>query len=407
MSPIAGRDGAPLIFLVAGEPSGDAIGARLMAALKRQTVGRIQFAGVGGERMASEGLESLFPIGELAVMGILEVLPHIRNILRRIRETARAAEALRPAAIVTIDSPSFTLEVSQRLKGKGMRLIHYVAPSVWAWKPWRAKQMARYLDHLLTLLPFEPPYFEKHGLATTFVGYPAVEVAAEAGDAEVFRDKYGIPREAPILCVLPGSRRGEVKRLLPVFAKTVSRLRGDFPALHAVVPTVATVAETVARSTADWPVPVAVVRDADDKASAFAAARAALAASGTVAVELAAAGCPAVIAYRMNSATALLALLLVRVDFASPVNLVLGRAAQPEFIQLNCTPRKLAAAVGSLLGNSPTRQAQLADCREAIRRLGGDGETPSTRAARAVLGVIGASAKAENSYDGEKMEEGA
>ncbi len=402
-----GRGEAPLVFLVAGEPSGDAIGARLMAALKHQTAGHIRFAGVGGERMASEGLESLFPIGELAVMGILEVLPHIRKILRRIRQTARAADALRPAAVVTIDSPSFTLEVSQRLKGRGMRLIHYVAPSVWAWKPWRARQIARYLDHLLTLLPFESPYFEKHGLATTFVGYPAVEGAAEGDDALAFRDKHGIPRDAPILCVLPGSRRGEVKRLLPVFVKTVARLRVDFPELRVVVPTVSTVAETVAGSTGDWAVPVTIVRDAGDMAGAFAAARAALAASGTVAVELAAAGCPAVIAYRMNYATALLALCLVRVDFASPVNLVLGRAAQPEFIQLNCTPRKLAVAVRVLLADSPARQAQLADCREAILRLGGGGEMPSARAARAVLRVIGASATAENDYDGENLEEGA
>jgi lipid-A-disaccharide synthase len=171
-----GAGQGPLIFLIAGEPSGDQLGAALMSALRQETGGAARFAGLGGTRMAEQGLQSLFPTEELAIMGIVEVLPRALAVYRRIRETVAAVRSIKPDALVTIDSPSFSLEVSQRLKGEGFPLIHYVAPSVWAWKPWRARQMAGYLDHLLALLPFEPPYFERHGLPTTFVGHPAVEV---------------------------------------------------------------------------------------------------------------------------------------------------------------------------------------------------------------------------------------
>ena len=228
---------APLVFLVAGEPSGDQLGARLMAALREESGGQLRFAGVGGERMAEAGLESLFPIHELAVMGIIEVIPKIPLVLRRVRETAAAARAARPAALVTIDAPSFTLEVSERLKGEGFPRIHYVAPSVWAWKPWRAKSMAGYLDHLLALLPFEPPYFERHGLATTVVGHPAVEAANERRlDPAAFRRRHGLPEAATAVCVLPGSRMGEVRRHEPVMAGALALLKKRLPDLHALAP---------------------------------------------------------------------------------------------------------------------------------------------------------------------------
>ena len=306
---------APLIFLVAGEPSGDLLGARLMAALKAETGGQVRFAGVGGARMAEEGLTSLFPIGELAVMGIVEVLPHALNIYRRIRQTVAAAEAARPAALVTIDSPSFTLEVSQRLRGRGFPLIHYVAPSVWAWKAWRAKHIARFLDHLLALLPFEPPYFETHGLRTTFVGHPAIEMGQVAVDPARFRARHGIASAAPLLTVLPGSRRGEVARLAPVFGATLGLLASRHEGLRAVVPTVETVAAQVEAAAGAWPVPTAVLRDPAEKYEAFAASTAALAASGTVAVELAVAGLPAVIGYRLNWLSGALARRLVKAKY--------------------------------------------------------------------------------------------
>jgi lipid-A-disaccharide synthase len=387
--------GGPLIFLVAGEPSGDLLGARLMAALKARTGGNVRFAGVGGAAMAREGLHSLVPIGELSVMGLLEVIPHLPRILGHMRRTVQAARSLRPAAVVTIDAPNFSLEVAKRLAGGGAPLIHFVAPSVWAWKPWRARRIAKYLDHLLTLLPFEPPYFERHGLATTFVGHPAVEAPAGA-DPKVFRQSHGIPEAAPLLCVLPGSRRGETARLLPVFRDTLALLRARVPDLHVVVPTVPNVAEDVASAAQDWPVPSVVLRDPAAKYDAFAASYAALAASGTVAVELAVAGVPSVVAYRLSPLTAFLARRLLKVRYVSLPNILLDRAAQPELLQENCTPANLAGALERLLTDPAARAAQKADAAAAVALLKGGTESPSQRAARCILDLIATGAPARN-----------
>ncbi len=379
---------APLIFLMAGEPSGDLLGARLMAALKAETGGRVRFAGIGGDRMAGEGLDSLFPIDELAVMGLVEVLPHALRIYRRIRQTTAAAVRARPDALVTIDSPGFTLRVSRRLKGRGFPLIHYVAPSVWAWKAWRARQVAGYLDLLLTLLPFEPPYFEAHGLAARFVGHPALEAAPAPGPRAAFRKAHGIPDEAPLLCLLPGSRQGEVRRLAPVFGETLVHLMRTLPALHAVVPTVRSVAGRVAAAVRSWPAPTVVVQGQAGKSAAFAACDAALAASGTVSVELAAAGLPAVLAYRVNWLTGHLAAHLLKVPHVGLPSLVLGREVQPELLQQDCTAERLAPAVARLLSDPAARQAQIAAYREVLARLRAGEEPPSRLAARQVLAAI-------------------
>jgi lipid-A-disaccharide synthase len=385
--PGGGQD-SPLIFIVAGEPSGDLLGARLMAALRAETGGRIRFAGVGGERMAAEGLRSQVPIDQLAVMGIFEVLPHALRILRIIRQTAATARTLRPAAVVTIDSPNFSLEVSQRLRGLGVPLIHYVAPSVWAWKPWRAARMARSVDHLLTLLPFEAPYFEKHGLATTFVGHPAIEAAQEPVDPAAFRAAHGVPAAAQAICVLPGSRRGEVRRLAPVFGATLQRLAARIPDLCVVVPTVSTVVADVSALIQEWPVPAIVLSDPREKAAAIAAADVALAASGTVAVELAVAGVAAVIAYRVSPLTAFVARRVIKLPYASLPNILLGREVQPEFIQENCTPDNLAPALIHLLQDPKARAAQIAAAGEAVAMLRPEGALPSIRAARTILRLV-------------------
>jgi lipid-A-disaccharide synthase len=370
----------PLIFLIAGEPSGDLLGARLMAALKAETGGRIRFAGIGGEQMTAEGLESRFPIHELAVMGFLEVVPHLLTILRRIRESVAAVKALRPDAVVTIDSPSFTLEIAERLKGEGVPLIHFVAPQVWAWKPWRAKSISRYLDRLLVLLPFEPPYFEKHGLKTHFVGHPAVEGAA--------RREADSTAEAPCLAVLPGSRRGEVAKLLPVFAEVVRGLLPRHPGLRVVIPTVETVAEVVRARTAGWPLPVKVVRGAEAKAAAFRGANVALAASGTVALELAVAGVPTVVAYRLSGIGSFLDPKWLRVPFVSLVNLIAGREVQPEYLQRRCRSADILPAVERLLSDPAARQAQRDGAAGVVAALTPPEGTPSQAAARAVLAAL-------------------
>lgn len=388
-APPATDTDAPLLFLIAGEPSGDQLGARLMAALSDETKGRIRFAGVGGDAMEAHGLKSLVPIESLSVMGLIEVLPHIPRILRSIREVAAAAKAARPAAVVTIDSPTFSLRVSKRLAGSGIPLIHYVAPSVWAWRPGRARHLAGFLDHLLALLPFEPPYFERHGLPTTFIGHPAVEAAGGAPSRDGARRALGLAPEAPVLCLLPGSRQGEVGRLLPIFGETVALLRGRFPGLAVIVPTVQTVGDRVAKAIALWPGSNRVVRGRDQKLQAFAAADCALAASGTVAVELAAARLPAVIAYRVSPVSAFLARRLIKVRYASLMNLLLDHEAQPEFLQERCTAENLATAIGTLITDPAARAAQVAAADQAIAALRPAGETPSGRAARTILGLIG------------------
>ena len=380
---------APLVFLIAGEPSGDRLAARLVRALREETGGNIRFAGVGGDQMAAEGVESLFPIDDLAVMGIIEVLPSIRLVYQRMKETLRAIRELRPDVVVTVDAPSFTLEVSERLKKNGIPLVHYVAPSVWAWKPWRAKQMARYLDHLLALLPFEPPYFEKHGLETTFVGHPAVEDRPAKDDARYFRARNGIPEKAKLVCMLPGSRSGEVRRLSPVFGECLDYIRSVYPDTVAVVPTVKSVARQVRQAVQDWPVPAVVVEGNELKRQAYASADVAIAASGTVAVELAVAGLPAVITYRTNPITAWIAPYVVKVRFVSLPNLLLDRQVQPELLQKDCNGMQIATEACQLLHDAEARKAQRTAYREVVKLLTPETGSPSQRAAQVILRLIG------------------
>ncbi|MCG8507712.1 MAG: lipid-A-disaccharide synthase [Rhodospirillales bacterium] len=385
-----GRRTDPLIFLIAGEPSGDLLGGRLMAALKAQTGGAVRFSGVGGDAMAAEGLVSLFPMADLSVMGLTEVLPRLPLLLKRISETADAARKARPAAVVTIDSPDFSFRVAKRLKGAGFPLIHYVAPTVWAWRPGRAEKIARFLDHLLALFPFEPPYFDAVGLPCTFVGHSVVESGAGAGDGADFRRRHGIGADSPLVCVLPGSRFSETSRLLPVFAETAARLSAAKPGLSIVMPLAETVAGPIADTVNSWPPPVVAVRGEEEKYAAFAAADVALAASGTVALELAMAGLPSVIAYRLNPLTAWIARRMIRVKYANLINITLDRPAVPEFLQKDCTADSLTAALIGLLDDEAARNAQIAAARQAISLMGGEGPPPSHRAASAILRVISA-----------------
>jgi lipid-A-disaccharide synthase len=381
---------APLIFIIAGEPSGDALGGALMAALKQRAGGAVRFAGIGGERMAEEGLRSLVPLHELAIMGIAEVLPRARRILRLVRETADRVATLQPAAVVTIDSSGFTWRVAENLRRRGERvtLIHYVAPMVWAWRKAKARKVARWYDHLMTLLPFEPAYFTALGLSCSYVGHPVLESGAERGDGAAFRRRYGIAADAQVLCLLPGSRRGEVNRLLPIYRRTVIALRQRHPRLMIVLPTIGLVAEAVGAATRTWPVPVTIVHGLAEKYAAFAASDLALAASGTVALELAMAELPAVIAYKMNPITGFLARRIVETRFVNLVNVILGRLVIPELLLEECTADRLSSALDALLGDAAARAAQVAGYRESLARLGQGGTAPSLRAADTVLAIM-------------------
>lgn len=391
-SDIAGPEPAPFFYVIAGEASGDVLGAGLIRALRELTGGRVRFAGIGGELMAREGVESLFPISEMAVMGVFEILPHAPRLLRRISETVDDVMARAPDALITIDSKAFTMRVARRLRksreagGPRIPLIHMVAPTVWAWRPGRAKVIAGFLDHLLALFPFEPPYFERHGLATSFIGHPAID--QPTGDGRRFRERFRIDKEATVLAVLPGSRPGEVKRLLPVFAKTVNRLGARYPKLHVVMPTVSGVAERVRDAVAEWKVPVSLVTDVERKFDAFAASDAALATSGTVTLELTLARVPAVVAYRVTPLTVPLGHLLVNRDAVVLTNRILERQILPLFIQSECTPEALAVAISRLLDDPRARDEQIAAADEVARRLRASDEPASISAGRAVLRAV-------------------
>mgnify|MGYP001217580156 CR=1 FL=1 len=380
---------APVIFLIAGEPSGDLLGAHLIGALRRLGPPGLRFAGIGGPRMIEAGLEPFFPMHELAHMGLAELLHHIPHILRRIRQTVVEIQRVRPAALVTIDAPDFSFRVAKQLKGKGIPLIHYVAPTVWAWRPKRAQKIAGFLDHLLALLPFEPPYFTKVGLPCTFVGHPIIESRAGSGDAARFRSQNGLDASTPLLAVLLGSRNGELRRLAPIFGDTVARLRARHPELVCVVPTLPALADRVRSLTQDWHGHVIVVGTDQEKYDAFAAARAALACSGTIALELALARLPAVIAYRISAVTAFLYRRLIKIRFANLVNIMHDRLVVPELIQENCTAEQLAAACDQLLADPAARAAQIAGLTQTAQWLGEGDTPPSARAAQTVLKVAG------------------
>ena len=377
-------------MLVCGEPSGDLLGAQLMAGLKTLAPGRVRFSGVGGAAMAREGLNSLYPLDATAVMGLREVVPAIPRILRHVKQAVNFALETRPDAVVVIDSPDFTHRVARALKKRdaSIRTVDYVAPQVWASRPWRARAMARYFDLVLALLPFEPAFFEKYGLKTVFVGHPAVERRAHMTGGDGLRAELGIGADVPVLALLPGSRSNEIRFLLPPFRDTAALLARKVPGLVTLLPTVPHVAAKVRAGTQDWPTPLHLVEGETDKYRAFDAATAALAASGTVTTELALARTPMVAAYRMGWLTYRLMNPLITVRHMTLVDILLDTMAVPEFYQGDVRPLAMADALLPLLTDAAARAAQVAALDRATRLLGRDDESPSLRAARALLDFV-------------------
>ena len=382
-------DAAPHVFLVAGEESGDRLGAALIAALHQRTQGRVRVSGIGGERMAQLGVPSLFPIGDLAIIGFTDIPARLPKILSRIRQAADAVIASNPDVLVIIDSPDFTHRVARRVRTRasGIPIVDYVCPSVWAWRPGRAKTMRAYVDHVLALLPFEPAALQRlAGPPGTYVGHPLIE---QIGDLRPDPAEAGRGLEARrSLIVMPGSRRGEIRRMAPVFGATLGLLTKQSGELDVVVPAVARLESVVRQAVADWPVPARVITEASEKYAAFRSARAALTKSGTSTLELALAGIPMVAAYKLSVPGAIVAGLLLKVNTVILANLVLGENVVPEFLQLKCTPKRLAAALLPLLSDTPERHRQV----EAFARLDavmGAGGAPSDLAAEIVLGYTG------------------
>nr|WP_269142642.1 lipid-A-disaccharide synthase [Sulfitobacter mediterraneus] len=378
------------VFILAGELSGDKLGGALMAGLKKLRPD-VQFDGIGGPEMMAQGLVSRFDMSELSVMGLAEILPKYRALMARINETAQAVIDTAPDVLITIDSPDFSLRVARKLKAKSsIRTVHYVAPSVWAWRPGRAEKMARCVDHVLALLPFEPPFMEAAGMACDFVGHPVVaEPVVQPDEIAAFRASMDLA-DAPLALILPGSRRSEVSRLLPIFQQVAARLVRARPDLRIVVPAAGPVAADVRRAMRTWegrpivldPTEMELSAAQAQKRAAFAAADVAVAASGTVSLELAAAATPMVIAYDMNWLSRQIIGRMVKIDTVTLVNLVSETRAVPEFIGANCRPGPIAEAALKVLDDP---QAQLAAMAVTMQRLGQGGAAPGIRAAQAVL----------------------
>lgn len=365
------------VFVIAGEASGDKLGAALMAGLKTLRPD-VTFDGVGGPLMQAEGLQSRFPMEELSVMGLAEILPKYRALKARIRQMAEAVLETQPDVLITIDSPDFCLRVARLVKAAStIRTVHYVAPTVWAWRPKRAEKMARHIDHVLALFPFEPPLMQAAGMDCDFVGHPVVAEPV-ATDAEAAALGRGM-----VVLVLPGSRRGEVSRLADRFGEAAARIVAAIPDAQFVIPTTRGVHDLVQDRVAHWAVPVTVLDPgSSQKAAWFKRADVALAASGTVSLELAASGTPMVIAYDMAWLSRIIISRMLMVDTVTLVNLVSETRVVPEFIGEACQPAPIADAVLEVLANP---QAQRDAMAVTMERLGQGGEPPGLRAARAVL----------------------
>ena len=375
------------IFIVAGEASGDVLGARLMHALRMQRP-ELEFRGIGGARMAEQGFSSLFPMRELAVMGLLEVLPRVRALSRRLDETVSEITRIRPALVITIDSPGFTLRLLRRIAPLGIPRVHYVAPQVWAWREHRVREFPGLWERLLCLLPFEPEFFARHGLEARFTGHPVLQSGADTGDAARFRARHNVAADARIVMLMPGSRRSEAPRLLPVFGHTLTLLSERLDAIVPVVAASPVVAEAVVAASRDWPRRPIIVTDTTDKHDAFAASSAALTKSGTSTLELALAGVPMAVTYRVNPVTAAIARRLIRVPHVAMVNLLAKRALVPELLQQECRPDRLAATLQHLLTDPEAAASQKQGFAEVLDLLRAPSGTPSEAAAHEILALL-------------------
>lgn len=380
------------VFIIAGEESGDALGAGLMAELKALHSGTIRFRGVGGARMQEQGLAALFPMDDITAMGFAQVIGGLPRILRRMREAADAIVATPPDMLVMVDAPDFTHRVAHKVRARLPRLpiVKYVAPTVWVWRPGRARAMAPDFDRVLALLPFEPKAMhELGGPPTTYVGHPLLgELDRLRPNAEEMRRREAKP---PVLLVLPGSRSAELARLGGSFGEVLGLLQRQAAEIDVVLPTLPRRLAQIEQIVAQWPVKPRIIVDEAEKRAAFRVARAALAASGTVTLELALAGIPTVAAYRVPWLEGRIAPFFLRVKTAILPNLILGEAAMPEYLQWHIDPPAMAAQLARLIEGGAEREAQLAAYTRLDSIMGEEGDPPSRRAAAAVLETLGAS----------------
>jgi lipid-A-disaccharide synthase len=375
--------------MIATEESGDRLGANLMKVLRQRLGGAVRFEGVGGRSMAREGLASLFPIEELSILGLAAVVKQLPNILRHIRETAAAVTETSPDILVIIDSPDFTHRVARRVRARAplIPIIDYVSPSVWAWRSGRARAMGAYVDHVLALLPFEPEEYRRlRGPPCSYVGHPLIEqIGSLRPGAEEQKRRDQAP---PILLVLPGSRRSEIRHHMAVFGETLGRLRDHDVPFELILPTMAHLQDAVGEQVSNWPVQPRIVIGEQEKQAAFRIAHAALAKSGTVTLELALSGVPMVTAYKAGTVEAWIVRSLIRVNSVILANLVIGENVVPEFIQQDCTPDRLVPALREILTDSPLRRRQLEAFANLDQIMSSGNQPPGARAADIVLATL-------------------
>ena len=378
------------IYFIVGEPSGDILASRLMKAIRRKHP-EAEFFGIGGETMHAEGFNSLFNIKDLSVMGVMEVIPKLPVILRRRKEVLADIEKVQPDVIVTVDSWGFINSILKKLKKKGCKIpkVHYVAPQVWAWKKGRAKKAAQIMEHLMTLLPYEPPYFEKYGLDCTFVGHPVIENTADLPtDISLLRTQTGIPENARVLCVLPGSRHSEVSKLAPIFIESIKRINNEIPNLFLLIPSVETMKDEINEHFKNIEIPYKLISGQQARYEAFCMSEFALAASGTVSLELAACGTPHVIAYTFNPLTNKIAELLAITKYANLINILADRFIIPEFVLRNCKADLIVPETLSFLQNKEKCEAQILQANEQLTKLKPTDKLPSEKAAEVVLNAM-------------------
>ena len=378
------------IYLIAGEPSGDLLGSRLMRALRKKTDNNVEFFGLGGDTMEQEGLTPLFDISELAVMGLVEVIPSIPRVLKRIKETVNDIKKCQPDIVITIDSWSFCSRIHKALRKQklGIKQLHYVAPQVWAWKKRRAKTMYKYIDLLLTLLPNEPKYFTPHNLETIFVGHPVIESDALKAKGEDFRKKFQLSDDKQIISILPGSRHTEVCKLFDDFMASAEKLYKQNNNYVFALPTVKTVASRVKEMVKKYDLPIIVLENEADRYTAFQASVAAIAASGTVALELAMCKIPHIISYKVSPLTYFLAKHLVKIKYVNLTNIMLNRAVVPELLQEKCTPRHIVVNINELLKRKALFEKQMKGFEDVKKYLSKGEQTPSENASDEILKLI-------------------
>lgn len=375
------------IFIIAGESSGDFLGSQLLRSLQRD-IGDIEIYGIGGKQMEACGLKSLFPMDDLSVMGISEILPSLFTILKRIKQTKETIKNLKPDLLITIDSPGFCFKIAKFAKKIGIPVVHYVAPSVWAWRAGRAKKLAKKIkiDHLLCLLPFEPSYFTVHGLDATFVGHPITEM--QLPDDSNFRNKLGIQKESTIICLLPGSRKNEVHQHLQIFLDAANAISNS-KTIEVVIPTLPWLIEEIAPFLQNASMPIRIVTSTEEKWQTFKQSTIALAASGTVSLELAYAGTTQVIAYKVSKLTYWIAKLLVKVKYVSLINILNKKMVVPECLQSECNAKILANHMENILQNKAYQIQQQQAYNNAINMLRpANGATTSDVAAKIVIGMM-------------------